>query len=203
MFSCRPARHCLAVVFALATLSGSLFAHPGHSHLTTAHHPGAFQAGWLHPLMGLDHLLAMVAVGLVAFRVGGRWRWLLPVSFLGSMFLGGLLAGVSLPGVEFGIAMSVLVLGLLVAMSRAASPQLAIGLVIGFAFFHGHAHAAEMLTETSFSLYAAGFLLSTALLHFSGVAVGAGLEKLNRSQLVRYAGGGIAVAGLMLMVGLI
>ncbi|WP_437193380.1 HupE/UreJ family protein [Planctomicrobium sp. SH527] len=203
MLTISHVRICWTVLLTLAFCSQDLFAHPGHGPLDSATHAGAFQAGWQHPLSGVDHVLAMVAVGLLAFRAGGNRRWLLPMAFLGSMLLGGMASGLPLPGVEFGIAASVLVLGLLVAMTRVAPPQVAIGLVMVFALFHGHAHTAEMMAGMSLPLYAVGFLLSTTLLLATGVAAGVALEKLNGARVVRFAGGTIAVAGLMLVVALV
>jgi len=193
-------RWSLICLSAVVTSSTSLWAHPGHGG-----HTGDFQAGWQHPLFGFDHLLAIVAVGLLAARIGGRTMWILPGVFLGSMLLGGVAAsmGVSLPGVEFGILASVLVLGSLVAAARVAPQRVAIVLVTLFAFFHGHAHAAEMLTSGSLVPYAAGFLLSTSLLLAAGVLGGMALQKLDRTQAVRFAGGAIATAGLLMFAGLI
>jgi urease accessory protein len=177
--------------------TSSVFAHPGHL--------GDFQAGWQHPLLGLDHLLAMIAVGLLAVRSGGRSLWLMPAAFLGSMLLGGMAAaaGLPLPGVEVGVIASVLVLGWLIATTRVAPRQVAVALVMLFAFFHGHAHASEMLANGSLAPFAAGFLLSTALLHTAGIAVGMIIQKLHRPEAFRLAGGAIVAAGLLLVAGLI
>lgn len=165
----------------------------------------AFADGWWHPLVGLDHLLAMVAVGLLAVRIGGRALWLMPCSFLGCMMLGGLAAswGMPLPGVEWGILASVLVLGLLIAATSVVSMPLGAGLVGLFAAFHGHAHAEEMVAGGSFGAYAAGFLLSTALLHLSGVGVGVLLARNANVTALRAAGGAITAASLLLILGIL
>jgi urease accessory protein len=192
-------RRCTAA-FALALLllacSGTVAqAHPGH--------PGHdFTDGALHPLTGLDHLLAMVAVGLLAVRIGGRGLWLMPAAFLGSMLLGGLAAtaGLPLPGVEYGIMASVLVLGLLVASKRVSPLGIGAVLVGAFAFFHGHAHAAELVSGGSLAPYAVGFLLSTALLHAGGIAAGLALGRWVNTQTVQWLGAGISVAGLLMLV---
>lgn len=157
-------------------------------------HP-ADAAGFVHPFTGLDHLLAMLAVGLWAAQLGGRWTWAVPAAFVGSMALGGTLgfAGVSLPFAEPMIAASVLVLGLAIAM-RVRFRWPALALVGVFAVFHGVAHGAEMPAEASRLLYAAGFVLSTALLHAAGVGLGA----LPRA---RWAGVPVALAGLWLLAG--
>ncbi len=187
----------LSVVLPAALFARSAYAHPGHV--------GGFEEGWQHPLLGLDHVLAMVAVGLLAARGGGRTLWLLPVAFLGGMLLGGVAAsaGLRLPGVEMGIVASVLVLGALVAAARVAPRRVAVALVALFALFHGHAHVVEMLSGGALVPYAAGFLLSTATLLAAGVAGGLVLERIARTRGVRLAGGAIAAAGLLAFVGLI
>jgi len=158
------------------------WAHPGH------------MAGFLHPFTGIDHLLAMVAVGLWAAQLGGHWRWAVPLAFVGSMTLGGVAGfeGLRLPMVEPMIAASVLVLGLLVSL-RVKMKWPALVLVGAFAVFHGVAHGAEMPAEANKLVYAAGFVLATALLHAVGVAGGA-LPK------ARWAGVPVALAGLWLLV---
>ncbi len=155
-------------------------------------HP-ADAAGFVHPFTGLDHLLAMLAVGLWAAQLGGRWTWAVPLAFVASMALGGALgfAGVNLPFVEPMIAASVLVLGLLVAL-QVRLRYSGLVLVGAFAIFHGIAHAAEMPAETPRLVYAAGFVLATALLHAAGV----GLGLLPRA---RWAGVPVALAGLWLL----
>jgi len=155
-------------------------------------HP-ADAAGFVHPFTGLDHLLAMLAVGLWAAQLGGRWIWAVPLAFVGSMALGGALgfAGVKLPLVEPTIAASVLVLGLLVAL-RVRLRWSGLAVVGAFAVFHGIAHAAEMPAEASTLFYAVGFVLATALLHAAGVALG----MLPRA---RWAGVPVALAGLWLL----
>ncbi len=172
-------------------------AHPGHVHV------GDFHAGWQHPLTGLDHLLAMVAVGLLAVRVGGRGVWLVPIAFLLAM-LGGAGAaalGMPMPGVELGITASVVVLGVLIASASTAPLPFAMGLAALFAFFHGHAHATEMVSSGSFTNYASGFLLATAGLLGAGVLSGFALTKLRQSVALRVAGGAIAALGAFLIVG--
>lgn len=173
----------------------SAWAHPNGTS-------GNFAAGFTHPFFGLDHLLAMVAVGLLAVRVGGHGLWMMPVTFLGSMLLGGLVAaaGIELPGVETGILLSVLVLGALVYLAKAL-PWGAAGALVGiFAMFHGHAHAEEMLAGGSFALYAVGFLLATALLHVSGILAGMAISRWLDMRAVRYCGAAIAAASLLLMI---
>ena len=170
---------------------GIAAAHPGHG-------AGAL-AGFAHPWLGFDHLLAMVAVGLWAFQLGGAAKWLVPASFVALMGLAGAagMAGLALPMVEMGIAASVLLLGLLIAFSVSMTPVLG-ALVVGlFAVFHGYAHGVEMPAAGAASLYAAGFLLSTALLHGLGLALGMGLQR--RALFVRASGAALALSGAWMM----
>ncbi len=167
-------------------------AHPIGMHAT------GMGMGFLHPLTGLDHLCAMVAVGLWASQRGGRSLWMIPLAFVGVMTLGGILgvAGVALPFVEKGIMASVLVLGVLVA-AAVRLPLVASVLLVGlFALFHGHAHGAEMPATASGATYALGFALSTASLHLVGIGIGLASRRfLTTEKVVRYAGGAIAAYG--------
>ena len=157
-------RSALAAVV-LATASGAALAHPGHES-------ASFFTGFTHPLGGLDHLLAMLAVGLYAARQPGATRWMLPAGFVLAMLAGAGLGaiGVALPAVEAGIAASVLVFGLLIALAARLPLTVSLPLVAAFALFHGHAHHAEM-DGASLVTYAAGFALATALLHGAGYAI--------------------------------
>nr|CAA9213709.1 Nickel-binding accessory protein UreJ-HupE [uncultured Armatimonadetes bacterium] len=163
---------------------------------------GGFALGLGHPLLGLDHLLAMVAVGIWAAQIGGRAVWAVPLSFAGVMALGGALgmAGVGLPFAEQGILLSVLALGLLVA--AAVRPSVVTGMVLAaaFALFHGHAHGAEMPPAASGVLYGAGFVLGTLLLHLSGIAFARGAQRATRPAVpvLRFAGAAIALCGACL-----
>lgn len=180
------------VLAALCLMAGPAAAHTG------VHTGTGFAGGLAHPFLGLDHMLAMLAVGVWAAQQGGRALWAVPAAFVGAMVLGGVLglAGWALPYVETAIALSVLVLGLLIGVSR--QWPLAAGMAIAgvFAVFHGHAHALEMPQAATPLLYAAGFVLATAFLH--GVGVFGGL--LGR-QWLRYAGVAIAATGLALVFG--
>src|SRR5262249_18890060 len=146
---------------ALTLIPTAAFAHPG---IGDAH---GFVHGFAHPLGGLDHILAMVTVGIFAWQLGGRARWLLPAAFVLA-----LAAGLSVPFVELGIAVSVIVLGAIVAFARKAPVAIAVGIVGLFAIFHGHAHGTEMPLDATGGAYAAGFMLATALLHVAGIALG-------------------------------
>jgi urease accessory protein len=165
-----------------------------------------FLHGFAHPLGGLDHVLAMLAVGILAAVLGGRALWLIPLSFLSVMLLGfalGLLQ-VELPLVELGIALSSVAIGL-AAMTRHPLPlSAAMTLVAVFAVFHGHAHGAEMPATTEGLGYAAGFLSATALLHLAGLAGIIGMVRLTgrHARLVsRIAGGAIALGGVGVLSG--
>ncbi len=179
----------------LATIPHVAYAHPGHV--------GDFHDGWQHPLAGLDHLSAMIAVGLLAVRIGGRGLWLVPGAFLSAMLAGGVVAaaGVSLPGAEAGILASVVVLGVLIASAGVAPLWFAMPVVAMFACFHGHAHVAAMAAQGSLASYAMGFFLTTTALHISGVLGGVALTRLRYAGAIRVAGGGIAAIGTLLAVG--
>lgn len=167
------------------------FAHPGHVG------DGGLVYGMLHPLSGLDHLLAMVAVGLWAAYAGGRALWALPLAFVGMMLGGAALAfsGISLPMVEPLIMTSVVTLGLLVAFNVRMPLLPGTLLVALFGMFHGQAHALEMTASASALGYAAGFALVSALLHISGIGLGRLLCGVHGNRL---AGLGVASAGLFM-----
>jgi urease accessory protein len=170
-----------------------------------AHTPEAVGAGlaegFAHPLLGLDHLLAMVAVGLWAAQLGGRALWLVPAGFMSVMAIGGAvpLTGVELPGVEFGILGSLLVLGALVATVSRLPAAPGAALVGFFAVFHGHAHGAEMPEAASAARYALGFVAATGLLHGIGVALGLCLQGAAARWIVRAGGAAVAATGLVLL----
>lgn len=166
---------------------------------------GGFAHGFWHPIGGLDHVLAMVAVGAVAARLGGRALWIVPIAFVAMMAVGGFagVEGVALPFVETGIALSVVVLGLAVALGWKLPVAAASALAGLFAVFHGHAHGAEMPADASGLGYAAGFMLATASLHVAGIGLGLAIGRVGaRSTLVLQAGGGaMALAGVALLGG--
>lgn len=182
------------LALALTLLAGTASAHPGHDVVS-------FAAGFGHPLGGLDHLLAMLAVGLYAARQSGHARWALPVTFVLAM-LGGAalsLSGVALVGVESGIAVSVLALGLLLAFMVRMPAVVSAPLVGWFALLHGHAHLSE-IGASQVLTYVAGFVCATALLH----AIGYGIARIAPAtpvglRLQRLAGGAIAGAGALML----
>jgi len=165
-------------------------------------HAGSSQ-GWLHPLTGIDHLLAMVAVGAWSAQIGGRAIWLVPSAFVLCMLLGGL-AGfnqVDLPGVETGIAVSVLLLGLAIGTASVVPTLIAAATVGMFGVFHGYAHGYEMPVMDDKLDYVGGFLLTTAALHLVG-AVGAVylLKRERGGPYLRRAGLACAACGVFLIV---
>lgn len=151
----------------LLGISGTACAHPGHS-------ASGMIAGLLHPFSGMDHLLAMVAVGLWAGQNGAHKVWLLPVTFLLLLAFGASVALLfpALPLIETGIAASVLVLGIITALALKVPAALSITLTAAFGFVHGYAHGIEMPGNAAPALYALGFLVATAALHTSGVKFG-------------------------------
>lgn len=185
---------------ALATSPTTAFAHTGVGDTS------GFMHGFMHPIGGLDHVLAMVAVGILAARLGGRALWLVPLAFVTMMVLGGIAgaSGYDLPFVELGISGSILVLGFVLALGRQLPTALAMAMVGFFGIFHGHAHGTEMPVDAQGFAYGAGFVLATALLHASGLAFGMGADRLAGSwsaRASRIAGGAMAAAGAGIMAG--
>ena len=190
-----------AVALAFSTMPSTAFAHTGIDG-------SGFTHGFLHPWSGLDHVLAMVMVGLLAFQLGGRALWLVPATFISVMIVGGSLgaAGVAMPFVELGIALSVIVLGAVAALNIKAPVAAAMGLVGLFAIFHGYAHGAEMPALSDGLIYGAGFVLATALLHGAGIGLGYALGAASKrygTMVARAAGGLAAVAGVGILTGVL
>jgi urease accessory protein len=171
----------LAAAF-LALAPAAASAHPGHEAAGLAQ-------GFMHPLGGFDHIIAMVAVGLLAARLGGRALWLVPASFVVAMTVAGFAAstGVALPYVETGITVSVVVLGAVAVFGMAMPVAAAMGLVAFFAVFHGYAHGLEMPETASGLAYGAGFVAATALLHGVGIGFGLMIGQTRRSVVGRPA----------------
>lgn len=167
-----------------------------HAHVGVGETSG-FLHGMGHPLSGLDHICAMVAVGLWAAQMGGRAIWAVPLTFVSVMALGGALGmlGVHVPFVETGIVISVLALGVLIAASVHLPLAVSIIVVGLFAIFHGHAHGAEMPETSSGFVYAAGFIIATAFLHACGIGLGIAIQKLASPAVVRFAGIAIVLCG--------
>jgi urease accessory protein len=162
---------------------------------------GGLVAGLVHPISGLDHVLAMVAVGLWGAQLGTPALWLLPVTFPVVMAMGGALgiAGVQMPGVEGGIALSAIALGAMVA--AAARPRLAVAAVLvgTFAIFHGYAHGEELPSAVAPLAYSAGFVIATGCLHAIGIGLGIIARWPAGATLVRAGGIAIGLAGLVFL----
>jgi urease accessory protein len=181
-------------------LAGGMLAMPVLAHEQQAQAAG-WAAGLLHPVSGLDHVLAMVAVGLWGAQLGAPAIWLLPVTFPLVMALGGFLGlvGVPLAGVEIGIAVSAILLGSMVATQSRPPLPLAAAIVGVFAVFHGHAHGTELPAGQSGLLYSAGFVVATGCLHAAGVLIGLVHRWPWGRPALRVAGAGIAAAGLFFL----
>lgn len=190
--------HLLRLTTALAalTVSGTAMAHTGHPL-------DGFASGLVHPISGFDHLAAMLAVGLWAGLAQGRRAWLPIIAFLVCMIAGGVLGmnGIALPGIESGIALSVLLLGLLLAAKVRLPAGTGIALVGLFALFHGQAHGAEMPAAALPLSYACGFVLTTASLHLSGLGLGRLAQRLHGEWLLRGAGLAAGGFGAWLLLG--
>jgi urease accessory protein len=170
------------ILFALLLLPSFAHAHPGHGG-------GDFGVGFSHPFLGWDHMLAMLAVGLWAAQRGGSSIWALPLSFVASMGLSLAVGatGVSLPWIEASILLSVLILGALIATKLRMPAITAVALTGGSAFFHGLAHAPEIVGGHGMP-FAAGLLVATALLHFAGLLAGIALIASGRNRWLQLTG---------------
>ncbi len=171
------------------------FAHP------QAGEAKGFLTGFKHPISGLDHVLAMVAVGLWGAQLGSPAIWLLPVAFPMVMAFGGMLGlmGVPLPGVEYGIAASAILLGAAVMFEVRPPLALAAVLVAFFAIFHGHAHGTELPPGESGLLYSIGFVIATGCLHGVGISIGVAHRWMWGQRMLRVAGALVAVGGAFFM----
>lgn len=184
------------VAVTLPAMTSTAFAHIGG-------HAGGFTNGLAHPFYGLDHVLAMVAVGLWASQLGRPALWLLPLTFPLIMIVGALagFSGVSVPFIEIGIAASVLALGAAVAFAFRPALVVSAAVIGFFALFHGYEHGASLPAHGMALTYGAGFVLATFVLHAIGLGAGLTLTALtSRPQVMRAAGGAIAATGLVLLV---
>lgn len=186
-------RHLSTSLLAL----GLLLILPG---LASAHillgQPHGFHDGFVHPFTGLDHLLAMFAVGMWAAQHRGRAVWMIPLAFVSVMVLGGVLGvcGAYLPGAELGIAASLLALGGLIATATRFRPTLSMFVVGFFALFHGYAHGHEMPASASAVSFSTGFVMATLILHGLGMAAGLYLQK--QPRVIAFAGSAIALCSI-------
>jgi urease accessory protein len=170
----------------------------GHAGGGTA--GAGFLTGFLHPLGGLDHVLAMLAVGMWGAQLGNPAIWVLPVAFPLVMALGGVagILGVPLIGMELGVTVSVIVLGSMIALDRRPPLWVAFLLVSFFAVFHGYAHGAELPGKTGAVAYSAGFVTATGLIHLTGIGIGFVVKLPHGVKLLRAGGSAIAAAGVFL-----
>jgi urease accessory protein len=186
------------IILALTLLiCGPAFAHTGAGNI------GGFAAGLLHPISGLDHLLAMIAVGMWGVQLGMPLIWVLPVTFPLVMALGGVMGGlgVPIPGVELGIVASVIVLGAMVALAARPPAWVAAVLVGAWAIFHGYAHGAELPAAADPFAFGIGFVIATGMLHLIGIGLGTITQWPAGVRALRAGGAAICVAGLWLLVG--
>jgi len=163
---------------------------------------GGFLTGLQHPVSGLDHVIAMLAVGLWGAQLGAPAIWLLPVVFPMMMAMGGMLGlmGIPIPGVEIGIAVSAVVLGFMVLAEARLKIQLAMVIVAFFAMFHGHAHGTELPAGQSGLIYSIGFVAATGCLHGMGIAIGL-IHRWQAGRLaLRGAGSIVCAAGIYFLV---
>jgi urease accessory protein len=188
------------VVFSIWLLPTAASAHVGNGNTS------GFLHGFMHPLSGLDHQLAMILVGILAYQLGGRALWALPLTFVSVMAMGGLLGvlSVTIPFVEAGIAFSVLVLGAIVAFEVKTPVAVAMGVVGLFAVFHGHAHGSEMPTDVLGLEYGFGFMLATTFLHACGIGIGMLIGMSNKplgQNVFRFIAWSVSLAGIALLFG--
>jgi urease accessory protein len=178
----------------LFAASGTVSAHPGHGI-------SGFTTGILHPLNGLDHLLAMLSVGLWAATLGGNAQWKIPGAFVTMLVVGAMLGmhGIHLPLVEPFIALSVLLLGLAVTLTLRVPSSAAIAMVSLFALFHGHAHGSELIETASSYYHLLGITLASSALHLSGLIIGHSFKR--HTWLLRSSGAAIAAMGIWLVAG--
>jgi len=191
MTGTRARRDAIAVMLLLLLSATPLSAHvqPGQTE--------GFLTGMRHPVSGLDHVLAMIAVGLWGAQLGAPAIWLLPVTFPMMMAVGGFLAliGIPVPGVEIGVGLSALLLGAMVALEGRPRLVAAAALVGMFAIFHGHAHGAELPPGQNGLAYSIGFVVATGCLHGLGIAIGAIHRWPSGQVALRLAGALVALAG--------
>lgn len=195
----RPLDSRAAARFVLAGLL-MLLASPAWAHVQVGQAQG-FLTGLRHPISGLDHVLAMIAVGLWGAQLGAPAIWLLPVTFPMVMAFGGFLGllGIPLPGVEVGVALSAVLLGLMVAREARPPLWLAAVMVGFFAVFHGHAHGTELPAGQSGLLYSIGFVVATGSLHALGIAIGLIHRWPQGRAALRVAGWAVAASGVFFL----
>ncbi len=187
----------LAIVLVYFFTAFAAYAHSGDGY------GGGFVAGFTHPVLGWDHVAAMVAVGLWGAFLGAPAIWILPVVFPLVMAFGAVagILGIPIPAIETGIALSAVVLGIMIVF--AVKPPIWICAVIvgAFAVFHGYAHGTELPATVNAFAYTVGFVISTGLLHLIGIAFGLLVRWPAGQVAVRGVGGLIAFAGIAFLTG--
>jgi urease accessory protein len=187
--------------FLLSAIPRIVYAHDG-TNLAL----GGFLSGLVHPVLGYDHLLAMLSVGILSAQIGGRAIWTVPATFVSVMGVGGLLGliDIGLTATELGIAVSLVILGSVIAAERRLSILVAMSGVGFFAIFHGYAHGAEVPETAEPFLYALGFLLGTALIHITGLVIGDISRHYERGKIALRVGGTlIALMGVLFIFGIL
>ena len=187
----------------IATLTLLLVSVQALAHEEGEGHAG-FLVGLLHPALGLDHLLAMLSVGILSAQIGGRAMWSVPLTFVVVMTIGAIIGAnnIQIPLVESGIALSVVALGIALAADKNMAVVWAMIFVSFFAIFHGHAHGTEMPDVGNALLYGVGFVLGTSIIHLAGVLIGVISKRIPKGPvLLRFSGAAIAVIGLTMLFG--
>jgi len=191
----------LLIAIAISLVPSTVYAHEGGTLPL-----GGFLSGLVHPVLRYDHLLAVLSVGILSAQIGGRAIWTVPSTFVVVMAFGGVLGliDVGLSTTEIGIALSLIILGAIIASERRLPIILTMIGVGFFAIFHGYAHGNEMPQTAQPFTYALGFLTGTAIIHITGVLIGDISKRYQRgSQVLRFGGGLIALVGLLFVFGII
>ena len=197
----RKFSHALILALLMGLVPQIVYAHDGSTVPF-----GGFLSGLVHPVLGYDHLLAMLSVGILSAQIGGRAIWTVPATFVGVMAVGGVLGliDIGLGATELGIAISLVLLGAIIAAERTLPVRLAMLGVGFFAIFHGYAHGTEMPTTAEPVLYALGFMTGTALIHIAGVVIGDIFKHYERGKMILRVGGGlISLVGFLFIFGVL
>lgn len=196
----------VAVLMAMTPAFVALVPATASAHENQVIRFGSFLGGLTHPVLGLDHFLAMVSVGIVSSMIGGRAIWTVPGLFVLMMGVGGVLGradlGLGSAAIEIGIALSVILLGVVIVLDKRLPVRLVMAAVVFFGFFHGYAHGVEIPTVARPVVYAVGFLTGTAMIHLLGVLIGEMAKRYSSGRLVvRVASSGFVVLGGVFLLG--
>lgn len=185
----------LFLCLCLASIAMPALAHPGTSHVH------GFNEGFLHPLNGWDHILAFIAVGMWSAQQTRNARWCLPLLFLAVMAASAMLPqwGFGLPSLEAGVALSVALLGLMVANGFRFTPGVSMAVVTAFAILHGYTHGMEVPVDAGLMPFGAGFIAATALLQGCGILLGMAAERISAGKFIQITGSAIAMSGMVLL----